>query len=104
MSTNGLTENQKRRAKLRLFLWYTFLGFLGLLLIGMIGFRYIVGTNWIDAFYNASLHFAGADTQAKITTTPQKIFVALYALVAGFLFVGLAVFVIDQVVDLQFLE
>jgi hypothetical protein len=48
--------------------------------------------------------FAGSDPKVPIETAPQKIFVSLYGMVAGFLFVGLAVFVIDQVIDLQFIE
>lgn len=104
MPTDTDLEKEKKRAKLNRFLWYTFLGFLALLFIGMLGFKYLVGTSWIDAFYNASLHFAGADPKAPIVTPTQKIFVSLYGMVAGFIFVGLAVFVIDQLVDLQFLE
>lgn len=104
MNTNDEAEKERKRAKLRLFLWYTFLAFLVLLFIGMIGFRYLVGTDWVDAFYNASVHFSGSDHKAILTTPAQKIFVATYGMIAGFLFVGLAVFVIDQLVDLLFLE
>jgi len=95
---------EERRERLQRFLWWLFLGFLLLFAIGMLGFRYLVGTDWVDAFYNSSLHFAGGAPHTPVTTPYQKVFVSIYGMIAGFLFVGLAVFVIDQIVDLHFFE
>jgi hypothetical protein len=57
----------------------------GSLLIGMLGYRYLVGEPWIDAFVNAAMILSG---MGPMTTSfkgvDAKLFAGLYALYAGF--------------------
>ena len=100
---NNLTpqQRQKRLRRLLIFLAVTFFVVLGM---GMLGFRYIVGVDWLDSFYNSALHFAGSGPDVPIRGTRQKLFVAIYGVVAGLVFVGLAVWVIDTIAELELFE
>ncbi len=92
-------ERPRRIKRLLIFLLVSFVVVLG---VGMLGFRYIVGTDWLDSFYNSSLHFSGSGPDMKIVGTKQKLFVSFYGIIAGLVFVGLAVYAIDAIVDIQF--
>lgn len=83
---------------------FLFVTFIVVLLIGLFGFRYIVGVDWLDSFYNSALHFAGSGPDTPIVGTAPKIFVSLYGMLASLFFVGLAVYMIDKIVDLEFFE
>ncbi len=67
------------------------------LLLGMVGYKYIVGVKgWDDAFYNASMILTGMgpvlDSSITITTT-GKLFSGFYAIYSGVIFLtSIAVF------------
>ena len=94
-------QRRQKRRRLVVFLTASFIVILGL---GMLGFRYIVGTDWIDSFYNSALHFSGSGPDVPIRGPTQKIFVALYGMIAGLIFVGLAVYIIDELFELEFFD
>lgn len=98
MSNLDPKERQKKLRDLLLFLAIAFVVVMGL---GILGFKYIVRTNWIDAFYNSALQFSRAGSGAVIKGTGPKIFVSIYGIIAGLIFVGLAVYVIDGIVDAE---
>jgi hypothetical protein len=60
------------------------------LLIGMAGYRFIVGLGWMDAFLNASMLLGGMGPIDAPKTAAGKLFSGLYALYCGFAVLGIA--------------
>jgi hypothetical protein len=57
------------------------------LLIGVLGYRWLGGLGWIDAFYNASMILGGMGPVASLEGHDgAKIFASLYALFSGVAF------------------
>ncbi len=62
------------------------------LAIGMCGYHFIAELDWIDAFLESSMLFAGMGPVAQIHTESGKLFAGLYALFCGFaLFVPITI-------------
>ena len=74
--------------------------FIGLLILGLIGFRYIAELSWIDAFQNTAFYMSGLGPVAVMKTTEQKLFSGIYALIATVLYLGIIVYIIDQIFGL----
>ena len=77
------------------FLWRMGLSFLLLmgvvgaaLLLGVLGYHYIVRLPWIDALLNASMILTGMGPVATMTDTPSKLFASAYALFSGVVFLS----------------
>lgn len=58
------------------------------LAIGVLGYHFIAGLDWVDAFLNASMILGGMGPVNPLTTDAAKIFAAFYALFSGLAFVG----------------
>lgn len=55
--------------------------------IGIIGYHYIVGLNWIDSLLNASMLLGGmGPIVTDLKTTAAKLFASFYALFSGMVF------------------
>jgi ABC-type phosphate transport system permease subunit len=57
------------------------------LIIGIIGYRYTAGAQWIDAIHNASMILSGMGPVIEIKTNGGKIFSSFYALFSGVVFI-----------------
>jgi hypothetical protein len=55
----------------------------GSLAIGMLGYHFLEGLSWIDAFLNAAMLMGGMGPLAPLTTDAGKLFAGLYALYCG---------------------
>ena len=56
----------------------------GSLVIGILGYRYIEGMRWIDAYLNAAMLLGGmGPVDPQLKTTAGKLFAGAYALYAG---------------------
>jgi hypothetical protein len=53
------------------------------LFIGMLGYRFIVGMPWVDAYENAAMILSGMGPLSAPATTSGKIFAGSYALFSG---------------------
>jgi len=53
------------------------------LLVGIGGYRYFEGLDWLDAYLNAAMLLGGMGPVNPIRTTGGKVFAGLYALYAG---------------------
>jgi hypothetical protein len=53
------------------------------LAIGMIGYHWIEGMGWDDAFVNAAMILSGMGPMGELKTTAGKIFAGCYALYSG---------------------
>lgn len=74
--------------------------FVIILIIGTIGYRYLFSLNWLDAFYNATLVLTAIGVEDKPETSVQKIFVALYSLIAVIIFISLASRAVSDIADI----
>jgi hypothetical protein len=58
--------------------------------IGVLGYHYVAGLNWIDALLNASMILGGMGPVDPLHSTGAKIFASGYALFSGLAFIGIA--------------
>lgn len=58
--------------------------------IGVAGYHYIVGLEWLDALMNASMILGGMGPVDPVVSSPGKVFASLYALFSGLAFIGIA--------------
>lgn len=64
------------------------------LLVGILGYHFIAGLGWTDAFLNASMILGGMGPVDLLTTKGSKIFAGFYALFSGVAFLsGMAIVV-----------
>jgi len=57
------------------------------LLIGIAGYHYTAGANWLDSLHNASMILSGMGPVIEINTASGKIFSSFYALFSGIVFI-----------------
>lgn len=57
------------------------------LLIGILGYHYIAGIEWIDSLHNASMILSGMGPVVTIDNNAGKIFSSCYALFSGVIFI-----------------
>jgi hypothetical protein len=88
---------------IKLIFWLVIL-FSILLLIGMIGFRFIVNLPWIDSFQNSTFYMSGLGPVAKMETNGQKIFSGAYAIFSGTVYLGITAYLLGQFFNLEFLQ
>jgi hypothetical protein len=70
--------------------WIVLLIIGGSLLIGMVGYHFFEGMNWVDSFLNTSMLLGGMGPVGELRTTAGKIFAGLYALYSGIIFLVIA--------------
>jgi hypothetical protein len=68
------------------------------LLAGMVGYVWVAGMNWVDAFLNAAMLLGGMGPVGELPSDGAKIFAGLYALYAGLVFIVSAGVLIAPVV------
>ncbi len=59
------------------------------LAIGIAGYHWIAGFNWIDSQLEASMILAGMGPVNPLTTDCAKVFASVYALFSGLVFIGI---------------
>ena len=59
------------------------------LLIGIAGYHWLAGLDWIDSLLEASMILGGMGPVNPITTTSAKLFASGYALFSGLVFIGI---------------
>jgi len=88
--THGLisrAEFQKRVVRHVMLATIVLLVSLGL---GVLGYHYVAGLQWIDALLNASMILTGMGPVDVMITRGAKLFASLYALFSGIVFLGIA--------------
>jgi hypothetical protein len=68
------------------------------LVIGMSGYHWLAGLDWVDSLLEASMILGGMGPVNPIKTTGAKIFASGYALFSGLVFIGLMGIVLTPVV------
>ena len=65
--------------------------------IGVLGYRYFAGFEWIDALLNASMILTGMGPVGQLPNDGAKIFASLYALFSGLVFISVMALVASPV-------
>lgn len=55
--------------------------------LGVLGYHYTAGFNWVDSLLNAAMILTGMGPVGELKTTPAKLFATFYALFSGLVFV-----------------
>jgi len=67
------------------------------LVLGTIGYHWLGGMTWIDAFLNAAMLMGGMGQVGEVASNSGKIFAALYALYAGLVLIGVTTILLAPV-------
>ena len=59
------------------------------LFVGITGYHWLAGFEWIDSLLEASMILGGMGPIKELPTSGAKIFAALYALFSGLVFIGI---------------
>jgi hypothetical protein len=59
------------------------------LVIGIVGYHFIAGFDWVDSLLNASMILGGMGPVDPLKSDGAKVFASLYALFSGLVFIGL---------------
>src|SRR6478672_688708 len=59
------------------------------LLIGIGGYHWLAGLDWVDSFLEASMILGGMGPVNPLTKTSAKVFASVYALFSGAVFIAL---------------
>ena len=62
---------------------------LAVLLVGIAGYHWLAGLDWVDSLLEASMILGGMGPINPITTTAAKLFASAYALFSGLVFIGI---------------
>jgi putative effector of murein hydrolase len=68
------------------------------LLIGIAGYHYLAGFNWIDSLLEASMILGGMGPVSQLPNDPAKIFASIYALFSGLVVLALMGIMLGPVV------
>ena len=68
------------------------------LMIGIAGYRYIAGFNWVDSLLEASMILGGMGPVNPLPNDHAKIFASAYALFSGLIFIAVMGLVLSPVV------
>jgi len=68
------------------------------LFVGMLGYHFLGGLAWIDAFQNAAMILSGMGPVDPLTTAPAKLFAGVYALYSGLALVATAGLILAPIV------
>jgi len=62
---------------------------LSVLFIGIAGYHWLAGLNWVDSLLNASMILGGMGPVNPLTNTGAKVFASVYALFSGLIFIAI---------------
>jgi hypothetical protein len=69
----------------------------GSLAIGMLGYHLLGKQAWIDAFLNAAMLLGGMGQIGDLSSTPAKLFAALFALYSGLVLIAVTTLILAPV-------
>lgn len=70
----------------------------GVLFIGIAGYHWLGGFDWVDSILEASMILGGMGPVNPLKTTGVKLFASAYALFSGLVFIGIMGIVLTPVV------
>jgi len=70
---------------------------LAALFIGICGYHFLAGFNWIDSFLEASMILGGMGPVNQLPTDAAKVFASIYALFSGLILIALMGIILSPV-------
>jgi ABC-type glycerol-3-phosphate transport system permease component len=67
------------------------------LFIGICGYHFLAGFNWLDSFLEASMILGGMGPVNQLTTDAAKVFASIYALFSGLILIALMGIILSPV-------
>jgi hypothetical protein len=67
------------------------------MLLGMAGYHYLGGQNWIDAYLNAAMILTGMGPVNPMPGTAAKVFSGLYAIYSGVIFLSVVAMMLTPI-------
>jgi hypothetical protein len=61
---------------------------IGALGLGVLGYHFVAGFDWVDSFLNASMILGGMGPVGELHSDAGKVFASLYALFSGLVFIS----------------
>ena len=68
------------------------------LFLGIVGYHFIAGFNWVDSLLEASMILGGMGPVRELPRDSAKIFASIYALFSGVIFIALMGIILAPVV------
>jgi hypothetical protein len=68
------------------------------LTIGISGYHFIAGFNWVDSLLEASMILGGMGPIKELPSDSAKVFASIYALFSGIIFIGVMGIILAPVV------
>jgi membrane protein YdbS with pleckstrin-like domain len=68
------------------------------LMIGIAGYHFIAGFNWVDSLLEASMILGGMGPIKELPGETAKVFASIYALFSGIVFIGVMGLILSPVV------
>ena len=68
------------------------------LFVGIAGYRWLAGFDWVDYLLEASMILGGMGPVNQLPTTSAKVFASIYALFSGLFFIGIMGIVLAPVI------
>jgi membrane protein YdbS with pleckstrin-like domain len=68
------------------------------LMIGIAGYHFIAGFDWIDSLLEASMILGGMGPIKELPSEAAKVFASIYALFSGIIFIGVMGIILSPVV------
>ena len=68
------------------------------LFIGVAGYHWIAGLDWVDSLLNASMILGGMGPVNSLTNTGAKVFASVYALFSGLVFIAVMGIVFSPII------
>ena len=68
------------------------------LLIGIAGYHYLAGFNWVDSLLEASMILGGMGPIKELPSEAAKIFASIYALFSGLLLIAMMGIILSPVI------
>ncbi|MGL6267035.1 MAG: hypothetical protein ACRC2O_03895 [Chitinophagaceae bacterium] len=69
---------------------------------GILGYHFLAGAPWIDAFHNAAMILSGMGPVIQIENTAGKLFSSVYALFSGVIFIATIGFILAPAIHRLF--
>jgi hypothetical protein len=92
-------RDKRRKQKRNNILVFASTLFVIVLVVGIIGYMSLFNLEFTDAVYNTVLVLTAIDTPNPGISSPQKVFIILFALISTILLLSIVISAIDAIID-----
>ena len=85
-------------------LYHVSLLFMTLLTVGMVGFHYFAGLNWVESFQSTAFYISGLGANVELPTDAGKIWSGVFAIISTTTLVGISVNIVSHIIENRYLH